>query len=582
VRSAATGGFNRDSLSIVAMGNFETARAPDAMVAGIAKIAGYRLSRFHRDPFGRKTMTAEVGSSRYDAGQKVRFKVISGHRDAGFTACPGDKLYRRLPDIRKQAAQAMGSSLIEPSMSPGSAAMGEDPRFAVKARVTQQQGWTLTVRKRCGAAVVRRINGNAAPGDPIRAVWRGLDDNGNRVPAGRYRLTLTSSADGTSAWPFSRTVTIGVGGDADAPTRSSLPTPAGTYVPQSPRPLLSTVTGTGIGERMLLGSGRRLDVRVLGRAGVPSSGVAAVALSVEASCASAPTRIFAGPDSVEGAGSRVLSVGRNRTAGGFVLVRVGPDGGVRFQNASGTVQLRAAVVGYVSTAGGGGSLTPLRRSPLAGANPATLQTTATTVDIAGRAGVPADAKAVVLAIRRGSQSRVTSVWAWPESGTKPGSPTWRRATGTPHASQVIVPLGSTGDLRVAADRTGPISLEIAGYVAGDSHSSVHATVPRTLLGDGVNLSRGKARTVSVRGRVGVPTDATAVVVSVTGSATKRTGRLTVWPRGGVEPKTSDVWVPKRRSSESVAVLRIGKRGDLKLKAKDASLRGNLTVLGWIR
>ncbi|HEX5017453.1 MAG TPA: N-acetylmuramoyl-L-alanine amidase, partial [Actinomycetes bacterium] len=96
VRSAATGGFNRDSLSIVAMGNFETARASDAMVAGIAKVAGYRLSRFYRDPFGRKTLTAEVGSSRYDAGQKVSFKVISGHRDAGFTACPGDKLYRRL------------------------------------------------------------------------------------------------------------------------------------------------------------------------------------------------------------------------------------------------------------------------------------------------------------------------------------------------------------------------------------------------------------------------------------------------------------------------------------------------------
>ena len=29
-------------------------------------------------------------------------------------------------------------------------------------------------------------------------------------------------------------------------------------------------------------------------------------------------------------------------------------------------------------------------------------------------------------------------------------------------------------------------------------------------------------------------------------------------------------------------MRIGRNGDLRLKAKDASLHGNLTVLGWIR
>ena len=124
VRSAATGGFNRNSLAIVAMGNFETAPASDALVAGIAKVAAYRLSRFYRDPFGRKTLTAEVGSSRYDAGERARFRIISGHRDAGYTACPGGNLYRRLPDIRRLAARQMGSSLIEPAVSRSSLSAG--------------------------------------------------------------------------------------------------------------------------------------------------------------------------------------------------------------------------------------------------------------------------------------------------------------------------------------------------------------------------------------------------------------------------------------------------------------------------
>ena len=112
--------------------------------------------------------------------------------------------------------------------------------------------------------------------------------------------------------------------------------------------------------------------------------------------------------------------------------------------------------------------------------------------------------------------------------------------------------------------------------------AVHAVVPRALLGDGVSLRRGSARTVSVAGRAGVPNDAKAVVVSVTGSAQKRSGRLMVWPRGSSEPRTADVLVPKRRSSESLAVVRLGVAGDLRLKARDATLRGNVTVVGWIR
>jgi hypothetical protein len=582
VRSAATGGFNTNSMAIVAMGNFETAPASDAMVAGIAKVAGYRLSRFYRNPFGRKTLKAEVGSSRYPAGRKVSFKVISGHRDAGYTACPGDHLYKRLPDIRRQAAKAMGSSLIEPSISRKTVPLGQDPEFWVSAGVTQQQNWTLTVRERCSNAVVRRVTGVAAPNDPIRAVWRGFDDQGDRAPAGRYRLVLTSSASGTSAWPYGATVVTGVGGDSTAATRTSLPAPAGSYVPQHPQTLVSSATGLGVHKRLVLGKDRRLDVQVLGRAGVPSSGVAAVALSVEAVCASDRTRIFAGPDSVKGVGSRVLSVGRNGTARGFAIVRVGPGGGIRFQNAAGSVAVRASVVGYVSTAGGGGSLTPLRRTPLRGASPVTLGTAAKTVDVAGRAGVPDDARAVVLAIRRGHNSRVSSVWAWPEGGNKPGSASWRRAPGTSTVTQVVVPLGSTGRLRLAADRAGQVAFEVAGYVASSVGRSVHPMVPRALLGDGVRLKSGNARTVSVRGRAGIPSDAEAVVVSVTGSSNKHNGRLTVWPRGSSEPRSADVVVPKRRSSETLAVVRIGKRGDLRLKANDGTLKGNLTVVGWIR
>ena len=34
--------------------------------------------------------------------------------------------------------------------------------------------------------------------------------------------------------------------------------------------------------------------------------------------------------------------------------------------------------------------------------------------------------------------------------------------------------------------------------------------------------------------------------------------------------------------ETLAVLRLGKGGDVRLRAREASLRANLTVVGWIR
>ena len=438
------------------------------------------------------------------------------------------------------------------------------------------------MRERCSNALVRKMNGTAGPGDPIDVVWRGRDDKGRVAAPGRYRLTLTSSGDGTSAWPYSTTVVKGVGGGAAAPTRSSLPTPPGTYVPQQPRTLLSTTTGRGIAGKLVLGSGRRLDVSVLGRAGVPAQGVSAVALSVEAACASERTKVFVGPAEVEGAGTRAVSLGPNRTTRGFVIARVGPSGAVRFQNAAGTVALRASVVGYVSTDGAGGSLSPLRRSSLPGASPLSVGSSAATVPVAGHAGVPADARAVVLVVRRSAASDVGSVWAWPESGSRPRVASWRQPPGTSSASQVIVPLGGTGRLQLAADRAGQVSLQVAGYVASSADRSVHAVVPASLARKGVALPKGKARTVSVRGRAGIPADATAVVLSVAGSAGKRSGGLTVWPKGAHQPGSPDLLLPRGVSRESVVVVRIGRGGDIRLGASGAKVRADLTVLSWIR
>jgi hypothetical protein len=148
-------------------------------------------------------------------------------------------------------------------------------------------------------------------------------------------------------------------------------------------------------------------------------------------------------------------------------------------------------------------------------------------------------------------------------------------------SQLIVPVGADGAVRVAGDGPGTVSLEVAGYVAPGQDRAVRPLVPKALMGDGVRLDSGQARTVDVRGRMGVPSAATAVVVQISGTTPGKGGRLMVWPRGAEEPGAADLIVPADGARETVAVIRLGTDGDLRVRARDAKVRANLTVLGWI-
>jgi hypothetical protein len=569
-------------MAVVALGNFVSARAPDAMVRGIARILAFRLSSYHRDPYGTRKLRAETGSSRYDRGDVAKFKVISGHRDAGFTACPGQRLYQRLDDVRRQAKSFMGSNLVEPSASPGLVRLGKDINVTVKSGVLQQQSWTLTISRICDGTVVRRYSGNARPGNPIRVVWNGRNDAGEPAQPGRYRLSLSSSGDGTHSWPWSRTVSIRVGGAADRPSGTTLRrSGGGTYVPLKPTVIADTATGKGLRRPLLLGPGSRVDVPVLGRAGVPSNNVSAVAVSVVASCASARTGVSVSPGGLRVPGTRVVSVDRNRTARGLTLMRLGRGGDLTFRNGSGTVALNVAVVGYVSTSGNGGSLVPLRRNSLKGANPLSVGPDAVSVEIAGRAGVPTDARAVVLNMRRLAGSKVSSVWAWPAGGTRPAPSSWLRGGGGATAQRVIVPIGDAGEIRMAANRPGEISLDVAGYVAAGDQRKLHPVVPRQLTKNGLRVNRGDAVSVSVRGRAGVPTAARAALVQLTGINASRSARLTVWPRGQGRPSPVDLFVPKHENRDAFALVPIGDHGDIRVHAGSGSAGVRVTVVGWV-
>jgi uncharacterized protein with LGFP repeats len=74
-------------------------------------VFAWKLGSYSRDPLATASLVAgSFSGSRYPAGQSVTFNVISGHRDADFTDCPGDVTYGLLPQIRTAVASLLGGT----------------------------------------------------------------------------------------------------------------------------------------------------------------------------------------------------------------------------------------------------------------------------------------------------------------------------------------------------------------------------------------------------------------------------------------------------------------------------------------
>jgi hypothetical protein len=113
VQGAHTAGFNRDSFGVALLGNFETETSngvepPRVMLDSLNDVFAWKLALHKRDPLGVDTLVSSgTGgtNTQHPAGKVVWFHVISGHRDAGSTDCPGSTVYRQLSAMRNAVAK---------------------------------------------------------------------------------------------------------------------------------------------------------------------------------------------------------------------------------------------------------------------------------------------------------------------------------------------------------------------------------------------------------------------------------------------------------------------------------------------
>jgi N-acetylmuramoyl-L-alanine amidase-like protein len=117
VVGAHVGGLNAGSMGVSLIGNFQGASPSNEAVSALVDFLAWKSDRYGIDPLGTSTY---VNPS---SGFTATFPNIAGHRDADTTACPGEKLYAMLPELRTrvEARIADTSKTTAPSMPTGTA-----------------------------------------------------------------------------------------------------------------------------------------------------------------------------------------------------------------------------------------------------------------------------------------------------------------------------------------------------------------------------------------------------------------------------------------------------------------------------
>src|SRR6266545_2501756 len=95
-------GFNTGSVGVAVLGTYGSAGPPTAARTAVARLLAWRLDVAHVDPLSTLTW-ASGGNPRYAVGAPVFLRAVSGHRDTGFTSCPGNAFYAQLGALARQA-----------------------------------------------------------------------------------------------------------------------------------------------------------------------------------------------------------------------------------------------------------------------------------------------------------------------------------------------------------------------------------------------------------------------------------------------------------------------------------------------
>jgi archaellum component FlaF (FlaF/FlaG flagellin family) len=315
-------------------------------------------------------------------------------------------------------------------------------------------------------------------------------------------------------------------------------------------------------------AGSVTEVQITGRAGVPAN-ASAVVLNLTALDSSTTGYVTA-----YACGSPLPNVSNlNYAPGGTAIansatVPIGTDGKVCLYTSTAT-NLIADINGYHPAGSTFTTTTPTRlldtRPSRAG------QGAITEVQITGRAGVPANASAVVLNLTALDSSTTGYVTAYACGSPLPNVSNLNYAPGgTAIANSATVPIGTDGKVCLYTSTATNLIADINGY--HPAGSTFTTTTPTRLLDTRPSRAgQGAITEVQITGRAGVPANASAVVLNLTALDSSTTGYVTAYACGSPLPNVSNLnYAPGGTAIANSATVPIGTDGKVCLYTSTAT------------
>jgi len=197
----------------------------------------------------------------------------------------------------------------------------------------------------------------------------------------------------------------------------------------------------------------------------------------------------------------------------------------------------------------------------------------TPVQIAGRAGIPARAAAIVLNVTVTEPAAAGYITVYPCGGDPPNASNLNYTAGLTIANMVIAKIGANGAVCVFAQSALHLVVDVGGYFAADSIYT--ALAPQRMLDsrpgqrtvDGSSSGVGSRPTGTITelrivNRAGVPANATSVLLNVTVTGAGGAGYVTVYPCGIEPPLASNLNFIGGQTIANAVITKLGTGGNV--------------------
>jgi len=436
-------------------------------------------------------------------------------------------------------------------------------------------------------------------------------------------LTCTvTGLDPTKSYVFTVIPTgtngVGPGRSSAAVPMPNVPAAPVDYVPLTPARFLDTrsiATGARTFDGNDLGCGAigpgLMNVRTLvieGRAGIPSTGVDAVAVNVTVVSPTASNYVTVYPSGTPKPNASNINFVAGQTIPNMAIVKLGSDGKIAIYNEGGSTQVIVDVVGWFPDG-----------SDYTGAEPQRLLDTRScsvcdTIDglyeatgalaaqqtfllpVLGRGTIPlTGVGAVALNVTVATPTASNYLTVYPSGAAQPIASNLNFSAGQTIANMVIAKVGNDGKIaifnkagatQVVVDVVGwfPSVSEYTGIVPQRFMDTRSCTGCDTIDGqnEGIGaLTPTQAYPLQITGRGSIPSSGVgSVALNVTVVGSTASNYLTVYPFGAAQPTASNLNFVGGQTIANMVIVKLGTGGKITLYNRDGFTPVLVDVVGW--